>query len=45
MLLRLRTFLGGARVLFRFPLLLLKSHHSSTFSPISGQIRFYETCE
>ncbi|KRX25053.1 hypothetical protein T07_13780, partial [Trichinella nelsoni] len=32
-----------ARVLFRFPLLLLKSHHSSTFSPISGQIRFYET--
>ncbi|KRX12200.1 hypothetical protein T07_12210 [Trichinella nelsoni] len=34
-----------AFVLFPFPLLLLKSHHSSTFFAISRQIRFYGTCE
>ncbi|KRY02453.1 hypothetical protein T12_11151 [Trichinella patagoniensis] len=46
MLLRSRTLLRGyksALVLFRLSLLLLKSHHSSTFVPISRQIRIYET--
>ncbi|KRY32323.1 hypothetical protein T01_15070 [Trichinella spiralis] len=45
MLIRLRTLLGGyksAFVLFRFLLLLLKSHRSSTFFSISRQIRFHE---
>ncbi|KRY25625.1 hypothetical protein T01_14886 [Trichinella spiralis] len=48
MLIRLRTLLGGyksAFVLFRFLLLLLKSHRSSTFFSISRQIRFHEACD
>ncbi|KRX40387.1 hypothetical protein T05_15724 [Trichinella murrelli] len=32
-------------VLFRLPLLLLKSHHLSTFFAISRQIRVHTTCD
>ncbi|KRY32894.1 hypothetical protein T01_14269 [Trichinella spiralis] len=34
-----------ARIYFRILWLLLKSHHHSTFFPISQQIRIYTTCD
>ncbi|KRY31318.1 hypothetical protein T01_15477 [Trichinella spiralis] len=44
--LRSRTLPGGNKtslVLFRYPFLLLKSHHPASFIAISRQIRFYKT--
>ncbi|KRZ64609.1 hypothetical protein T08_6140 [Trichinella sp. T8] len=48
MLLRSRTLPGDYKsscVCFRFPLLLLKSHHHAMFFAISQKMRFHETCD
>ncbi|KRY50059.1 hypothetical protein T03_10569, partial [Trichinella britovi] len=41
----LYSILSRARVYFLFPWLLLKSHHPSSFFPISRQIRVHTTCD
>ncbi|KRY46347.1 hypothetical protein T03_10431, partial [Trichinella britovi] len=41
----LYSILSRARVYFLFHWLLLKSHHPSSFFPISRQIRVHTTCD